>query len=165
MTKILTIFTSSRSGGPYRGRRFASFRRLSTRSRKSICFLRCGQGSWVSLRYLCDNFVPQDVFGVAAPAQRVIRFHHSAVSFCVFLEFRVLVKHMVLVLHHGRLDFEIGKKALRRLFGVVVRNADGTDLLRLHSTFHRLVNRLVSVVAPVLVQQHQIDIFEPQLFE
>lgn len=40
------IFTSFRSGVPYRGRRFASFRRLSTRNRKSICFLRCGQGSW-----------------------------------------------------------------------------------------------------------------------
>ena len=72
---------------------------------------------------------------------------------------------MVLVLHHGRLDFEISEKALCRLFGVVVRNADGTDLLRFHRTFHSLVNRLVFGVTPVLVQQHQINIFESQLFE
>lgn len=40
----------------------------------------------VSLRYLCDNLVPQDVFGVAAPAQRVIRFTTAPYRFAYSLK-------------------------------------------------------------------------------
>lgn len=59
----------------------------------------------MSLGNFPDSFIVEDFLCVAPPAQRIPRFYDRTILPQILLQFLVLIKNMILVLHHGVDDF------------------------------------------------------------
>ena len=110
-----------------------------------------------------DRIITKQVLRMTSAAERIPRFYHRTVFCNIFLKLRVLIKRVIFILYHRRLELAARSDTFIFCEGIIVRNADRPQLSVLDTLTKSLVD--LSIIAARLMYQHQVNVVKSEPFK